>query len=495
MLQRLPYKWLVATAFVFGLFMEILDMTVLNTALPALGRHFDAGTETLQWLVTGYMVSMAVFIPASGWIADRFGTKRTFLFALAVFTAASAWGGVAGSLGELIVARVAQGLGGGLLTPVGTAMLFRAFPPAERAKASAVLSVPTTLAPAFGPVLGGWMVDNISWRWIFFLKVPIGVLGLVFAKVALHEERADHPGRFDAAGFLSGGAALALLLYGLDRGAREGWATNGVLVSLGVGLALAAVFTAIELARAEPMIDLRLLKDRLFRIGNLLMLPASGAMMGALFLVPLLLQYQMGVDATGSGLVTMFQALGMVAFLQLAGRLYPKIGPRRMLATGFAVVAVAQAMLMTVGPDTTLWAVRLPLFAMGAGMALTVIPLQAATFATIAPGSIARASSVFSTTRQVAGAAGVALVATLLSARTDSRLGALGADAGAADRQDAVFGAYHDIFLVTAVLAVLGLVAALFVRDADAIASIRPTPEPADAATKPADTDSSERLS
>ncbi|MEV5316011.1 MFS transporter [Streptomyces sp. NPDC052610] len=172
------------------------------------------------------------------------------------------------------MARVAQGLGGGLLTPVGTAMLFRAFPPAERAKASAVLSVPTTLAPAFGPVLGGWMVDNISWRWIFFLKVPIGVLGLVFAKVALHEERADHPGRFDAAGFLSGGAALALLLYGLDRGAREGWATSGVLVSLGAGLALAAVFTAIELARAEPMIDLRLLKDRLFRIGNLLMLDA-----------------------------------------------------------------------------------------------------------------------------------------------------------------------------------------------------------------------------
>lgn len=164
------------------------------------GRHFGAGTETLQWLVTGYLVSMAVFIPASGWVADRFGTKRTFLFALAVFTAASVWGGLAGSLGEL----------------------FRAFPPSERAKASAVLSIPTTLAPALGPVLGGWMVDNISWRWIFFIKVPIGVLGLLFAMAALREERADHPGRFDVAGFLTGGGAHALLLLGLDGGAREG---------------------------------------------------------------------------------------------------------------------------------------------------------------------------------------------------------------------------------------------------------------------------------
>ncbi|WP_217708881.1 MDR family MFS transporter [Nonomuraea rhodomycinica] len=479
MVRRVPYKWLVATAFVFGLFMEILDMTVLNTALPALGRHFGAGTETLQWLVTGYLVSMAVFIPASGWVADRFGTKRTFLFALTVFTAASAWGGLAGSLGELIVARAVQGVGGGLLTPVGAAMLFRAFPPSERAKASAVLSIPTTLAPALGPVLGGWMVDTISWRWIFFIKVPIGVLGLLFTMTALREERADHPGRFDVAGFLSGGAALALLLLGLDSGTREGWTGAAVLLPLGAGLALAATFTAIELTRAEPMIDLRLLKDRLFRTGNLLMLPASGALMGALFLVPLLLQYQMGVDATGSGLVTMFQALGMMAALPLAGRLYPRLGPRRLLATGFAVIAIALASLTAVGPDTSLWAMRLPLLAMGAGMALTIISLQAATFATIPPEATARASSVFSTTRQVASAAGVAVAATLLTTRTESRLGELGSHAADhANRQEAIFAAYHDIFLITAALALLGFLISLRVRDSDAIASMRP-PHPA----------------
>ncbi|MFF0250724.1 MFS transporter [Streptosporangium sandarakinum] len=301
-------------------------------------------------------------------------------------------------------------------------------------------------------------------------------LGLLFTLVALREERADHPGRFDIAGFLSG-AALALLLLGLDAGAREGWGTAPVLVPLAAGLALAAVFVVIELARSEPMIDLRLLKDRLFRTGNLLMLPASGALMGVLFLVPLLLQYQMGVDATDSGLVTMFQELGMMAFLPLAGRLYPRIGPRRLLTTGFGVIAAAQAVLITVGPGTTLWVVRLSLAALGAGMALTVISLQAASFAAVAPAAIARASSVFSTTRQVASAAGVAAVATLLTTRTDARLAGPG-DRGAdlADRQEALFAAYHDVFLLTTALALIGFLIALRVRDSDAITTMRPVP-------------------
>ncbi|MCM0673391.1 DHA2 family efflux MFS transporter permease subunit [Micromonospora phytophila] len=477
MLRRVPYKWLVATAFVFGLFMEILDMTVLNTALPALGQRFDADTATLQWLVTGYLVSMAVFIPASGWVADRFGSKRTFVFALAVFTAASLWAGFAGSLGELITARVVQGVGGGLLTPVGTAMLFRAFPPVERAQASAVLAIPTSIAPAFGPVLGGWMVDNVSWRWIFFLKVPIGILALIFTMVAIREERAERPGRFDIAGFLTGGAALALVLVGLDGGARDGWTTAAVLAQLGAGLALAAAFVVVELRSAEPMIDLRLLRNRLFRTGNLLMLPTSGALMGALFLVPLLLQQQMGIDATGSGLVTMFQALGMVALLPLAGRLYPRFGPRRMLAIGFVITAASLAALLAVNPGTTLWAVRVPLFTMGGGMALAMIALQTATFAGVSAAATARASSLFSTTRQVAGAAGVAVVVTLLTERTETRLADLGARAGdAASRSEAFFAAYHDVFLFTTALAVLGLLVALRVRDADAAASMRHAP-------------------
>lgn len=204
--MRVPYKWLVATAFVFGLFMALLDMTVLNTALPALGREFGTDASRLQWLVTGYLISLAIFIPASGWIADRFGARRAFGFAIAIFTTASLIAASATSLEMLTAARFLQGVGGGLLTPVGTAMLFRAFPPNERAKASAVLAVPAALAPTLGPVLGGWLVDTVSWRWIFYLNLPVGIAALLFVVFALRDDDEEGiAGRFDAAGFVVAG--------------------------------------------------------------------------------------------------------------------------------------------------------------------------------------------------------------------------------------------------------------------------------------------------
>src|SRR5206468_10678327 len=169
-LRRLEYKHLVAIVFITGLFLDILDATVVNVALPTLGRDFGAGATSLEWVVTGYLLSLAVWIPASGWVGDRFGTKKTFLFALVVFTTGSAACGAAWSVQSLIAFRLLQGVGGGMLTPVGTTMLFRAFPPEERAHASAVLTVPTAIAPARGPVLGGWLVDHASWRWILYVN-------------------------------------------------------------------------------------------------------------------------------------------------------------------------------------------------------------------------------------------------------------------------------------------------------------------------------------
>ena len=173
---RVPYKWIVATVFVAGVFMDILDTTSVNVAIPTLAREFDATTSQIEWVVLGYLLSLAVWIPASGWIGDRFGTKKVYLIALVLFTGASMLCGTANSIGELTVFRILQGVGGGMLVPVGTAMLFRAFPPIERAKASTVLIIPTVLAPALGPVVGGWFVTYHSWRWIFYLNVPIGIL-------------------------------------------------------------------------------------------------------------------------------------------------------------------------------------------------------------------------------------------------------------------------------------------------------------------------------
>ena len=191
MFSRLEYKWIVGIVFVFGLFMDLLDMTIVNVALPEMARDLKVdpreGATTIQWVVTGYLLSLAVFIPVSGWLGDRFGTKRIFMVALLMFTSASLACGLSWSIESLIAFRVMQGVGGGILTPVGTAMLFRAFPPHERAKGAAILMIPMVFAPASGPVLGGYLVEFHDWRWIFFINIPVGVLGLVFAGMFLRE--------------------------------------------------------------------------------------------------------------------------------------------------------------------------------------------------------------------------------------------------------------------------------------------------------------------
>src|SRR5436853_3412933 len=233
--SAIDYKWIVAIVFVCGMFIDILDTTIVNVALPDLGREFHATTASIEWIVLGYLLSLAVFIPASGWIGDRLGTRRVFLFALAMFTLASALCGQANSLGELVFFRVLQGVGGGMLVPVGTAMLFRAFPPIERAKASTVLIVPTVIAPAVGPVLGGWLVTDVSWRWIFYVNLPVGAFAFTIGFLYLREEREGIAGRFDLPGFVLSGAGLALVLFALSQGPEKGWRSPEVAITGIVG--------------------------------------------------------------------------------------------------------------------------------------------------------------------------------------------------------------------------------------------------------------------
>jgi len=463
MFRSLEAKWFVAIAFVFGLFMEILDMTVLNTALPAIGRDFGMDTGALQYPITAYLVSLAVFIPASGWVGDRFGTKRTFAAALAVFTGASALAGAANSMEMLIVARVLQGVGGGMMTPVGTTMLFRAFPVEERAKASSVLAIPTMIAPALGPVLGGWLTDNYSWRWIFYLNLPIGLLGLLFTLAFVPEQRTATVGRFDVPGFLLGGAGLASLLVGLERIAAHGLGDGMTRLALVAGLALLALFTLVELRVKEPLLDLRLLRNKYYRAGNIAVFVSTGALMGVLFLFPLMLQQVRGLDATHSGLTTVAQVLGMFVIMPMGGRIYPALGPRYMMALGFTVISVTIGSMLFVDYDSSLWLFRAQLFLMGIGMGLTVVPSQAATFETISGPDTANASALFSTTRQIASAAGVALMSTVLSHRLDSQLAGV-SDATADALKHAAFNGYQETFMVSLAFAVIGIAFAFVFR-------------------------------
>ncbi|MGI8550200.1 MAG: DHA2 family efflux MFS transporter permease subunit, partial [Dehalococcoidia bacterium] len=289
-MRNVPYKYLVAVAFIFGIFMDILDTTIINVALPTLGRQFHAGNDTLEWVITGYLLSLAVWIPASGWIGDRFGTKKTFCFALGMFVTGSALCGLSQSVGHLIAFRVLQGVGGGMLTPVGTAMLFRAFPPMERARASAFMAIPIVIAPATGPVLGGWLVDSVGWRWIFYVNVPIGILGLIFSLMFLKEHREERAGGFDLWGFLFSGGGLALVLYALSQGPNAGWTAPRVLGTGIGGILLFALLIVVELRLREPMLDLRLFRDRMFRNANMAGFMSSAGLIGLLFLLPLFLQ-------------------------------------------------------------------------------------------------------------------------------------------------------------------------------------------------------------
>jgi EmrB/QacA subfamily drug resistance transporter len=207
------------------MFMSIMDITIVNVALPQLGRDLHVGATGVAAVVVGYLVSLAVVIPASGWLGDRFGGKRILLAAVVVFTLASALCGFAQTLGELVAFRVLQGVGGGMLTPVGMAMLFRVFPPAERVRASSILVVPTALAPALGPVLGGVLVDTLSWRWVFFVNLPIGAFALVFGLVFLDDVEMPAAGRFDLLGFILSGIGFAALMYGVSEGPQQAGTT------------------------------------------------------------------------------------------------------------------------------------------------------------------------------------------------------------------------------------------------------------------------------
>ncbi len=473
-MRHLEYKWLVGITFVLGLVMQILDVTVLNVALATLGREFDVGAGVLQWVLTGYMVSLAVFIPASGWIADRFGSKRAFLSAVVIFTFASVLCGLAPNVWALIGARVLQGVGGGMLVPVGQAMLFRAFPPHERAKASAVLAIPITVAPMLGPLIGGVLVQFASWRWIFFINVPVGALALTFTVLFLREERQERPGAFDVPGFVLAGAGLAMLLVGLEQSAGSGWSSPASWAPLAASALLIGALAWRELSVRQPMLDLRLLRDRMFGTGNALLMCMTGAMFSVLFLTPLYVQNVRDGSPTLAGMVLMPQAVSMLLVTQVVSRVYGRIGPRRLILAGFGVQFLVGLGLQTLTETTPFWWLIACLTVQGVAMALLMTPVQTATFARIASASMGRASSLFNSGRQVAMALGTAIVATVLVAATNLAL--TGVDPTQPElAAQAQMAGFRGAYLVTLGFSALGFLVAFRLRDSDAAPTLDPT--------------------
>jgi len=462
---RISQKVAVSVVFVAAMFMSIMDATIVNVALPTIGRDFAVSPTAVDSISISFLVSLAVFIPASGWLGDRYGGKRVLLAAIVVFTVASAMCGLATSLGELVIFRVLQGVGGGMLAPVGMAMLFRAFPPEERIRASSILTVPTTLAPALGPVLGGLLVTDLSWRWVFYVNVPIGAAALIFGMIFLAQTEQANPGSFDLPGFLLSGVGLGLAMYGVSEGPVKGWHSADVLATIAAGIVLLAAMVVVELRTVQPMVDLRSLGNRLFRSSNGVMILASIAFLGTLYAISLYYQDGRGLSALQSGLSTFPEAFGVMAGAQLASRwLYPRLGPRRHVTIGLMGTAASIALLALMGPTTSLWWARLLMFTLGLSMGQIFVPLQAAAFATITPAATGRASTMFNAVRQLGGAVGVAVLTTAIVLVGPVHL--VGGHAVAN------LTAYRIAFLVAAAVCLLGVPCALSIRDRDAARTI-----------------------
>ena len=462
--RELEYKWVVAVVYVSALFLDILDTTIVNVAIPTLGRELN--TDAAEWVVLGYTLSLAVWIPTSGWLGDRFGTKRTFLFALSAFTLGSALCGLAQTIDQLIAFRVLQGVGGGMLAPVGIAMLFRAFPPAERAKAATVVMVPTLIAPALGPVLGGFITTNFEWRWIFLVNVPIALVALRFGHRHLREHREPVAKGFDIPGFVLSGSSLALIVFALSEGPRAGWTSPEVLFTALAGVLCGVLTVAVELRVENPMLDLGLFSNRMFRLCNTVGFFSIASFLGVTFVMPLYLQLIRGMDPLQSGLTTFPQALGVMASSFIAGALYSRIGPRRLMAGGFFSAGLAILLFTGLTADTNLWLVRGLMLLRGFCMGFAFVPMQAASYATIDPSQNGRASSLFSTQRQVGVSFGVAIMASVLAAHMS-----LSRPVAAQELATALNGV-HLAFAIAVGFAMMAAFFALFIRDEDAKATM-----------------------
>jgi len=464
--RRIDQRIVVAVVYVASMLLNSLNGSIINVAIATLSRQFNVAPAATQGVIVGYLVSVAVFIPASGWLGDRWGTKRTFVLALALFTGASLACGFAGSLEQLVLFRVLQGAGGGLLTPVGMSLLYRAFPPEERVRISRLLMFPTIVGPASGPILGGFVVQYLSWHWAFFVTVPVGLAALIFGALCLDEHREEHAGAFDLPGFALSGVGFALAMYALTEGPTRGWLSPGIAVSGLLGLALLVAFVRVELRAPAPLVDLRLLGNRLFRSTLGVSFFSTAGFSGILFLVPLFLQEARGASPLESGLTSFPEALGGVVSTQLVARLYPRIGPRRLMAGGLIGMAVVTGVFGLVGITSGPWPIRGLMFLIGVGMAYIFLPNQAASFATITSAQTGHASTLASAQRQIGSALGVALLSGVLAA-----LGPMQLIGGVLTPN---LTAYRAAFFAAAALALIGVVLALRVPDKDAAATMRP---------------------
>ena len=424
---------LLASVVVLGSIMSILDTTIVNVALDALGKDLHASLTSVQWVATGYLLSLSTVIPLTGWAIERFGAKQVWIGSTVLFLAGSALCGAAWSIGSLIVFRVLQGFGGGMIMPVGQTIMAQAAGPARMGRVMSIIGVPMMLGPILGPVIGGVLVQDASWRWIFYVNVPIGVVALFLAVKLLPRAEVSRRERLDLRGLALLSPGLAFLIYGLsEAGTSGGFGGTQTLVGVGVGVTLLVLFLLQSVRRPGlALIDLRLFKDRSFSAGAGTSLMFGIALFGAMILLPLYYQIVRGRGALAAGLLLAPQGIASAMFMPLAGRLTDTIGAGRVVLGGMAVMCLGTAGFAEVGPHTSYVFLCGALFVRGIGFGFTMMPAMAASYGTLEHSQVPRATTALNIIQRVGGSIGTAVMAVTLQREMTSGLAVHGFKAGA----------------------------------------------------------------
>jgi MFS transporter, DHA2 family, multidrug resistance protein len=412
-------RWAITASVMLVSVLQILDTSITNVALPHIQGALSAGLDEVSWVLTSYLAANAIVLPATGWLTARLGRRRFFLLCTLIFTASSFLSAIAPSVEFLIAARVLQGLGGGPIIPIAQAVLWEIFPPRQRGMAMAVWGMGIVLAPTFGPTVGGWIADNWSWRWIFYINLPIGVVGFFMASILLFDSPHAKPaGRVDLLGLLLMIAGFGGLQLVLDRGEREDWFDSRMITMLAV-LAVAALiaFALRELSADEPLLDLGVLADRNFTLGSLVMSMAGFGFYASMLLLALYTQKLMGYDAWTSGLVLAPSGLGQAVMLLVVGYAVNRFDQRIVLSFGVLMNGLATFMMSNVTLSIDFWSLALPRLIQGVGMGCIFVPLQMLAFASIPIRQLPNATALFSVVRNIGGSAGVAISTMLLTRR------------------------------------------------------------------------------
>ena len=415
-------KWTITGAVMLVTVMQVLDVTVTNVALPHIQGALSAGVDEVSWVLTSYLAANAIILPATGWLAGALGRKRFFLACTIVFTVASMLCGLAPNIETLLLARMLQGLGGGPLMPLSQAIMWEIFPLRQRGTAMAAWGVGIMMAPIFGPTIGGWISDNWSWRWIFYINLPIGVVGLLIASAVLFDPPyLKKPGRIDTLGLVLMAVGFLSLQLFLDQGERNEWFDSRV-ITLFLIMAITALvaFVIRELTADEPILDLSIYADRNFAAGSFIMLIVMIGFFSSMVLLALFTQKVLGYDAWTSGLVLAPGGVGNLVSLLIAGRLITRMDQRWLLAFGCVLNAYATYEMSTINLTADYWSLAWPRLIQGAGVGFIFVPLNTVALATIPRERMGNATALLNVVRNLGGAIGVALLTTLLARRSQA---------------------------------------------------------------------------